>query len=71
MSNTAGRKWEMRHIYIYSTNSIPKTRKTGNHWRTQNQKSVTKYSAPKAQKRYVAKTTNIKNRLEIAQYSSS
>ena len=28
MSNTAGRKWGMRYILIYSTNSIPRTMET-------------------------------------------
>ena len=60
MSNTAGRKWEMIYIYIYSTISIPRTRKPRESMElheNSNQKFVTKYPAPRAQKRDVAETT--------------
>jgi hypothetical protein len=68
MSNTTGRKWEI-YVQIYSTNSIPRTRKNLEKvWpENSNQKLITKYPAPKAQKTDVAKTTiQTKYRLEVA-----
>jgi hypothetical protein len=56
MSNTTGIKvGDEIYVQIYSTNSIPRTRKNREEkvWnpKTQNQKLITKYPAPKAPKR--------------------
>jgi hypothetical protein len=51
MSNTTGKKWEMKYIYTerkYGTRGFKKL--------------TTKYAVPKARKRDIAQTTNGRNR---------
>ena len=56
MSNTTGRKW-----------GIPKTNPRERYIEpgSSNQKMITKYTAPKARKRDVAKTTKNKNKNDL------
>ena len=67
MSNTTGRKWEMRHIYIQPIQfkEQGKPRERSMEPRTQTQKLITKYPAPKSSKESCNKNKKI-NRLEVA-----
>ena len=59
----------MRCIFIFDPKNKEKPRESLEPLENSIQKSITKYPSTKARKRDVAKTTNQKNRLEVAGYS--
>ena len=69
MSNITGRKWETRCILIFNPKNKEKPRESMEPLEKSIHKSIAKYPASKSRKRDVAKTTNQKNRLEVAGYS--
>ena len=70
MSNITGRKWEMRYILTFNPKNKEKPRESMEPLENSIQELVAKsYPASKARKRDATKTTNQKNRLELAGYS--